>query len=100
MIQRRNHSIPQVSAVTIPGPSSPRGCGDATLNLGNAGERFVSTAPQPGYSIAQTSRIRADFPALGREHRGYSVAYFDGPGGTQVPSVVPEAMSDYLIHHN
>ena len=28
------------------------------------------------------------------------VAYFDGPGGTQVPRVVVEAMSDYLVHHN
>ena len=27
-------------------------------------------------------------------------AYFDGPGGTQVPRVVVEAMADYLIHHN
>jgi cysteine desulfurase family protein (TIGR01976 family) len=44
--------------------------------------------------------IRAYFPALERRHRGQPVAYFDGPGGTQVPRAVPVAMADYLIHHN
>ena len=28
------------------------------------------------------------------------MAYFDGPGGTQVPRRVAEAMTDYLYHHN
>ncbi len=28
------------------------------------------------------------------------MAYFDGPGGTQVPRRVAEAVSDYLLHHN
>jgi cysteine desulfurase family protein (TIGR01976 family) len=45
-------------------------------------------------------RIRAAFPALERLHDGYPVAYFDGPGGTQVPRTVVEAMTDYLYHHN
>jgi cysteine desulfurase family protein (TIGR01976 family) len=44
--------------------------------------------------------IRAQFPALARGHLGRPVAYFDGPGGTQVPSSVVEAMSDYLLNHN
>ncbi len=44
--------------------------------------------------------MRAQFPALAREHRGHRVAYFDGPGGTQVPATVVEAMTDYLLHHN
>jgi cysteine desulfurase family protein (TIGR01976 family) len=46
------------------------------------------------------ARIRAQFPALSRMHNGYPVAYFDGPGGTQVPRVVVDAMSQYLLHHN
>jgi cysteine desulfurase family protein (TIGR01976 family) len=33
-------------------------------------------------------------------HNGYPVAYFDGPGGTQVPRYVVEKMADYLYHHN
>jgi cysteine desulfurase family protein (TIGR01976 family) len=45
-------------------------------------------------------RIRSEFPALERTHNGFPVAYFDGPGGTQVPRSVGEAMLDYLYHHN
>src|SRR5438093_5840306 len=44
--------------------------------------------------------IRRCFPALARTHNGYRVGYFDGPGGTQVPRTVVEAMNDYLYHHN
>ena len=44
--------------------------------------------------------IRAHFPALRRIHNGHPVAYFDGPGGTQVPTPVVEAMNDYLFNHN
>ena len=51
-------------------------------------------------SVASVADIRAQFPALDRLHNGKSVAYFDAPGGTQVPRVVAEAMSDYLFHHN
>jgi cysteine desulfurase family protein (TIGR01976 family) len=54
----------------------------------------------PRFSIAPTEEIRAAFPALERIHRGHRVAYFDGPGGTQVPRGVVEAMGDYLLHHN
>jgi cysteine desulfurase family protein (TIGR01976 family) len=54
----------------------------------------------PRLSIASTEEIRAAFPALERIHRGHCVAYFDGPGGTQVPRGVVEAMADYLLHHN
>jgi len=44
--------------------------------------------------------LRGQFPALQRLYKGYPVAYFDAPGGTQVPRVVVEAMNDYLFHHN
>jgi len=44
--------------------------------------------------------IRASFPALDRHHGGIPVAYFDGPGGTQVPRNVVSAMESYLYHHN
>ncbi|MBS1810719.1 MAG: cysteine desulfurase-like protein [Acidobacteria bacterium] len=50
--------------------------------------------------VASTSEIRSQFPALARTHNGFPVAYFDGPGGTQVPRAVAEAMTDYLFHHN
>ena len=44
--------------------------------------------------------IRKQFPALDRIHNGQPVAYFDGPGGTQVPRSVGEAMLEYLYEHN
>jgi cysteine desulfurase family protein (TIGR01976 family) len=50
--------------------------------------------------VASVEEIRSHFPALERIYNGYPVAYFDGPGGTQVPRAVVEAMSDYLYHHN
>lgn len=51
-------------------------------------------------TVRSTAAIRADFPALRRVHHGRPVAFFDGPGGTQVPQVVIDAMADYLAHHN
>ncbi len=44
--------------------------------------------------------LRGQFPALTRCHNGHPVAYFDGPGGTQCPHSVAEAVSNYLLHHN
>src|SRR5438309_2298701 len=58
-----------------------------------------TVAPSPA-TMMSTEEIRRCFPALARTHNGYSVAYFDGPGGTQVPRTVVEAMNDYLYHHN
>jgi cysteine desulfurase family protein (TIGR01976 family) len=60
----------------------------------------LSTDGPPGLTIATTAEIRTAFPALDRIHHGSPVAYFDGPGGTQVPRVVVEAMTDYLYNHN
>src|SRR4051794_2869683 len=50
--------------------------------------------------VASIEEIRAQFPALGRKQSKMPVAYFDGPGGTQVPRSVVEAVSNYLYHHN
>ena len=51
-------------------------------------------------TVMSTEEIRRCFPALARIHNSYPVAYFDGPGGTQVPRTVVEAMNDYLYRHN
>lgn len=50
--------------------------------------------------VASVDVIRSNFPALARMHTGRPVAYFDGPGGTQVPRSVVSSMEDYLFHHN
>src|SRR5215510_3384791 len=59
-----------------------------------------TTSRQSQTQVAPVTKIREHFPALERVHNGYPVAYFDGPGGTQVPRYVVEQMSDYLYHHN
>jgi cysteine desulfurase family protein (TIGR01976 family) len=51
-------------------------------------------------TIASLDAIRAQFPALARREGDVPVAYFDGPGGTQVPRAVVDAMTYYLLHHN
>ena len=60
----------------------------------------MSTLATPAAAMQSLTEIRAQFPALARVERGHPVAYFDGPGGTQVPRGVVDAMSDYLFHHN
>lgn len=44
---------------------------------------------------ARVRDLRRDFPALSRSLDGKPLAYFDGPGGTQVPRPVIEAVSHY-----
>lgn len=60
----------------------------------------MSTTSKTQINIASIEQIRAHFPALKRLNNNFPVAYFDGPGGTQVPRQVVEAMTDYLYHHN
>ncbi len=59
-----------------------------------------TTSKQSQTTVSTVAEIRQQFPALERIHNGYPVAYFDGPGGTQVPRAVVEKVSDYLYHHN
>ena len=50
--------------------------------------------------VVSTAEIRQRFPALERREAGQPVAYFDGPGGTQVPRRVAAAVRAYLLEHN
>src|SRR5262249_49620674 len=42
----------------------------------------------------------SQFPSLSREVNGHAAVYLDGPGGTQVPLRVIEAVSGYLRENN
>ena len=44
--------------------------------------------------------LRAEFPALAREHNGRPAAFLDGPGGTQVPQRVIDAVTRYYTSSN
>ena len=41
--------------------------------------------------------LRSQFPALARQQGGQPVIFLDGPGGTQVPQRVIDAVSDYYV---
>ena len=53
-----------------------------------------------GSAVTSVDAIRNRFPALMRRYEEHPVAYFDGPGGTQVPQLVINRMVEYLLHHN
>jgi len=46
------------------------------------------------------THIRAQFPALSQIVNGHPAAFLDGPGGTQVPQRVIDAISNYLRRDN
>ena len=51
--------------------------------------------------MINSSQIRDFFPSIGRvDHNNNQIIYLDGPGGTQVPIQVIEAISQYYIKSN
>src|SRR3984893_6602477 len=46
------------------------------------------------------THIRSQFPSLAQTVHGHHVAFLDGPGGTQVPQRVIDAIADYLRRDN
>ncbi|HKV78920.1 MAG TPA: cysteine desulfurase-like protein [Candidatus Sulfotelmatobacter sp.] len=46
------------------------------------------------------THIRSQFPSLSQTVNGHPAAFLDGPGGTQVPQRVIDAISAYLSHDN
>ena len=49
------------------------------------------------YPIEQ---IRSRFPGLNRQINGQQAIFFDGPGGSQSPESVGDAVKHYLLHQN
>lgn len=47
-------------------------------------------------TLLDTAAVRAQFPALDRQENGAPVAWFDGPGGSQVPSSVIDTICGFL----
>src|ERR1700723_3835426 len=44
--------------------------------------------------------VRSQFPSLSQTVNGHPATFLDGPGGTQVPQRVIDAISDYLKRDN
>ena len=56
-------------------------------------ERSISAA-------LDLTHVRSQFPSLAQTVNGHPAAFLDGPGGTQVPQRVIDAISDYLRRDN
>jgi cysteine desulfurase family protein (TIGR01976 family) len=63
-----------------------------------------STSSIPSRNALDLAWVRSQFPALSQTVNGPSgqspAVFLDGPGGTQVPQRVIDAISDYLSHNN
>src|SRR2546430_5506026 len=57
-------------------------------------ERIPMTSP------FDVDALRTEFPSLAVEQDGRPIAYFDGPGGTQVPQRVIDAVTGYYRETN
>ena len=57
--------------------------------------------PKFSFSVPDLSPLRAQFPALQQtDAYGRPYVFFDGPGGTQVPQSVIDAMVHYMVNAN
>jgi len=60
----------------------------------------MSTTTTSAHTSFDIQWVREQFPAFARKINGYPAAFLDGPGGTQVPQRVIDAISDYLVRCN
>ncbi len=60
----------------------------------------TDTDPIAASATLDLTYIRAQFPSLSQTVNGHPAVFLDGPGGTQVPQRVIDAISDYLRRNN
>ena len=60
----------------------------------------MPTAEQTSSTVFDLTWVRSQFPSLAQTVDGQPAVFFDGPGGTQVPQRVIDAISGYLAHDN
>jgi cysteine desulfurase family protein (TIGR01976 family) len=58
-----------------------------------------ATEKVPSFALDLTW-VRSQFPSLAQTVDGLPAVFLDGPGGTQVPRCVIDAIADYLAHNN
>src|SRR6204780_3668854 len=66
----------------------------------HASEEISVANPSEATDSIDSAWVRAQFPSLTQTVNGHPVVYLDGPGGTQVPQRVIDAISDYLRNSN
>jgi cysteine desulfurase family protein (TIGR01976 family) len=60
----------------------------------------MPTAEQATSTALDLAWVRSQFPSLTQKVNGQPAVFLDGPGGTQAPQRVIDAISDYLAHNN
>jgi len=60
----------------------------------------MPTIEQSAHSALPLASIRSQFPSLSQTVNGHPAVFLDGPGGTQVPQRVIDAIVDYLRRNN
>jgi len=60
----------------------------------------MSTAQTETINALDLAWVRSQFPSLAQIVNGHPATFLDGPGGTQVPQRVIDAISDYLKRDN
>ncbi len=60
----------------------------------------MPTIENPVTAALDVRWVRSQFPSLEQTVNGHPAAFLDGPGGTQVPQRVIDAISDYLRRDN
>src|SRR5437588_13053028 len=58
---------------------------------------MIETTTSPALDLTP---IRSQFPSLSQTVNGHPAVFLDGPGGTQVPQRVIDAISNYLRRNN
>jgi len=62
--------------------------------------RFIMPSTVTALAALDLTYTRSQFPSLTQTVSGHPAVFFDGPGGTQVPQRVIDAISDYLRRDN
>ena len=60
----------------------------------------MPTAEQTTSTALDLAWVRSQFPTLAQTVNGQPAVFLDGPGGTQVPQGVIDAIADYLARNN
>ena len=82
------------------------GVGPVTITGGNSSREtrpMPTLMPTAEHSLAaglDLPWVRSQFPSLAETVNGQPAVFLDGPGGTQVPQRVMDAITDYLTRHN
>src|SRR5271157_1186369 len=60
----------------------------------------MAIAEQASSTALDLTWVRSQFPSLAQTVNGHPAVFLDGPGGTQVPQRVIDAIADYLARNN